>query len=140
LSTQADRAFAAETLGQLSNTLGTLLLTQQDDLTSVEATYYEFLSTVCLLNDLCSNVRPSTDPDPVTLQLLDAIEAGLSGLRAYLPTPRNEGIGHMIAITRSMLTIGMCREAASMVQIATKMLHVSLEQSNEQSNNLRSRH
>ncbi|KAG9249556.1 N-acetyltransferase B complex non catalytic subunit-domain-containing protein [Emericellopsis atlantica] len=135
LSTQGDCAFAAETLGQLSNTLDKLLLAQQDDLTPAEATCYELLSGVCLLIELCSNDQQAPGViDPVISQLLDAVVAGLAGLGACLPKAQDEGIEHVAATMRSMHTIGMCREAASIVQIAMKLLNDLRGQEKEQAN------
>ena len=140
LSTQGDCAFATETLGQLSNTLERLLLAQQDDLTPVEATYYELLSAVCFLIELCSPGQLATGVDPVTSQLLDAIAAGLAGLGTCLPEPKNEGIEDVAARLRSLHAIGICREAASIVQIATKLLHDQRGQDKEHADNFGGRH
>lgn len=124
-TSEADHAFAVETLSRIGNSYNRFLRGPASDLTAPEAVYHDMVGLLSTLVPLCaSGAGAGRSLDAAIFgELTDAVAAGLDSLRDLVPAPASEDVPQDVEATMALLgslhTVGVYREAATAVSLAT---------------------
>lgn len=130
-SSTPDQVFVIESLSRIGNSFNKFLSGPSSELTSAEAVYYDVIGLLSTLVPLCAGSGRSPAFEAAFGQLVDAVTAGLEALRAQIPYDGGSGVEEVVNVFSSMHTVGVYRETASGVALATRWIQDFNERARE---------